>query len=1578
MIKRLSLFVLICIGVITRAQNLVLNPSFETITTSCSGFGGAGYINLANWDNPDPTDTCSTPDWFSTCLSSFFPTHAPNSWLGNQAPRTGAAYAGAILYDASSNSYREYIEGKLSSPLVAGQTYCVSFYVSLADTVPYATNGLGVYFSNSFVQFPVSHCTSAQPLPYTPQLQYTGPVLTNDASWTLISWNYTATGGEQYITIGNFKNNAATTTTNVGGSFFNPFAYYFFDDVSVTPGPCCIAGITQPSPVCVSSAPITLSAATAGGTWSGPGITNGTAGTFDPSIAGVGTQTITYTMACGTETVSIVVNSCAAPTTTVCSQSNGSFLASGGTAPYTWQSQSTTQNCSSCIIGCVFPPGCAVNVTTWSTYATGASATPPGTYPIRVISATGDTVVINSAASVPACVSCPTLTPSLSAVTPVACFGQSTGSFNVSTTGGQSPYDYSLSNAGGQVAVFINVTGSQSFTGLAAGNYTLSVMDDNGCPGSATLNISQPAAALAVSITSSTDASCGNPDGTATAQASNGTGPYQYIWTGASGVLQTTTNTTSADVLNNLAAGTYTVTITDNHNCTTSTTVTINNSGGPTASVTSQTDILCNGGTTGGATVTASGGSSPYDYVWTDANGTVHTDNNIPGASTASGLPAGSYTITITDNGNCVTTQTLTLAQPSLMDASITAQSNILCFGAATGTATAHATGGTVPYDYVWSDVNGVVYTDNNNPGSSTATGLAAGNYTVAITDSNGCVKNQPLVITQPATAVASVLLDSTEVLCNGALTGAAIDSASGGTGPYQYVWSNASGVVLTHINMTTSSAAGGLAAGSYTVTVTDNNGCTTTQSVTIDEPSSPLSATLTSSTNASCAQSDGNAVVTASGGTSTYDYVWTGVSGVVQTDNNQAGPSTESTLAAGSYTVSITDNNGCTASVNVTISNPAGPGVALTTQTNNLCSADSNGSAVLTPIGNDPFDFTWVNSSNVVVHSVIDIPGADTASSLAAGVYNVSVADSAGCITMVTVTITAPSPLSASLSSSTEEHCSHADGTATITASGGTPGTGYTYSWLPSGGTAATATGLSANVYTVTVSDSAGCMQTLTVNIDTLPRALASVPGYVNVGCNGASTGGISIAATGTGPFDYAWINSSGVTVHSVPGDMQPLETYGGLPAGTYTVTVTNQFGCVSDAVVTLTEPPVLTLAQSALTNEACNKGNGAGSVTAAGGSPGTGYTYTWLPSGGSGTSASGLSANNYTVTVTDSAGCTASATLNIANIPGPAASVASQTNITCNGGSDGSATIAGTGGTGTLTYSWSGGISNTATANNLGQGTYLVTVTDSLNCSTVTSVTITQPPPLLLSFSGNNAICKGNSTTLTVSGAQTYFWIPDSVSGNSITVNPQVTSTYTVNAISASGCTTSSTYTVIVSNNPVAGFDISNTSVLVGSTVQFDNTSSGGTAWYWAFGTGNASDTSSLFEPSFTYADTGYFCTLQITANLAGCFDTLYKCVDVIDVPHLTIPNIFSPNNGDNVNDLFTIKSYGYKTISVTIYDRWGLKMAEYDGLTGSWNGKNLKGEEASVGSYYYIINAVDRLDASYETKGFLLLVR
>lgn len=626
--KHILFIAFLCIYLLTHAQNLVLNPGFENINTTCSGFGGAGFTNLVSWDNPDPTDTCSTPDWFSTCLNSFFPTSAPTSWLGYQNPRTGDAYAGIILYDATTNAYREYLEGTLASPLVAGQTYCVSFYVSLADTVPYAVNKIGVYFSNTFVQFPVSHCINTVPLPFTPQLQYNGAALTDTANWVRIEWQYVATGGEQYFVIGNFLNNAGTTVTNTGGSgIVHPYAYYFVDDVSVVPGICCDATIASLNTLCTNGSPITLSANSNGGTWSGNGITSASAGTFNPQIAGLGTHIITYTLPCGAnDTIAITVNNCME----ACINSNGDIAVNGGVAPYSWQQQTVTQNCSACLIGCNFPPGCAVNTTTWNTYATGNTQTPPATFPIRVLDGNGGTLVINSVASLPACSNCQ-MSLSVANVVAANCGGNN-GSATISATNGTAPYTYSWNN--GQ-------TGA-TLSNVAAGNYNCIVTDASNCQVIQTVTIG---AGNVLTVTANiVNVMCsGDKTGSVTLTAT-GTPPYAFSWSTGS------TN----NALLNIGAGNYTCTVTDAVGCITPYTATVTQSPPITPNGTTTPNT---GGGNGTATVNPSGGNPPYTYTW-NTNPPQYTP-------TIAGLTSGNYTCNIYDASGCVAQSNVIVGEAS-------------------------------------------------------------------------------------------------------------------------------------------------------------------------------------------------------------------------------------------------------------------------------------------------------------------------------------------------------------------------------------------------------------------------------------------------------------------------------------------------------------------------------------------------------------------------------------------------------------------------------------------------------------------------------------------------------------------------------------------------------------------------------------------------------------------------------------------------------------------------------------------------------------------------------------------------
>lgn len=233
------------------AQNLVLNPSFETIS-SCP-LGPSELDNAANWSNPFQNligDTCSTSDLYNACNPlGAFGTDVPANILGNEPARTGDGYAGIILSERISifgctsfggSNWREYVHGQLSTPLTAGQTYCVTFYASLADAVKYASDDFGVLFSNNALSVSCASLSGNGPLPFSPQLQWTGGIVTSATGWTQLQWSYTASGGEQFITIGNFNDDANTTISCVNANGFNPYAYYYIDDVSVVPGPCAV------------------------------------------------------------------------------------------------------------------------------------------------------------------------------------------------------------------------------------------------------------------------------------------------------------------------------------------------------------------------------------------------------------------------------------------------------------------------------------------------------------------------------------------------------------------------------------------------------------------------------------------------------------------------------------------------------------------------------------------------------------------------------------------------------------------------------------------------------------------------------------------------------------------------------------------------------------------------------------------------------------------------------------------------------------------------------------------------------------------------------------------------------------------------------------------------------------------------------------------------------------------------------------------------------------------------------------------------------------------------------------------
>jgi|GEM_PF-895015 len=524
----------------------------------------------------------------------------------------------------------------------------------------------------------------------------------------------------------------------------------------------------------------------------------------------------------------------------------------------------------------------------------------------------------------------------------VSCNGLSDGELEATPTGGTSPYTYLWSNG---------ATGATA-SSLAAGTYTVTVTDNSGSTATASATITQPTT-LSVSASGTNPSSSGAADGTTLASASGGTTAYAYTWnTGASGASET-----------GLTAGTYCVTVTDANACTDSTCVTITDpvacSLSASASVTS--NVSCNGLSDGQASASFSGAQGFVTYSW--SNGTF--------ISSISGLAVGTYTVTITDTASCTDTASVTITQPSVLSASASG-TNVTTNGGSDGTATASASGGTTAYTFAW----------NNGGTTATITGLAAGNYCVTVTDANACTDTACVTITEPAVSCSLSVSASTisNVSCNGLSDGQASASASNGLGAVTYAWSNGA----------TSASIAGLAAGTYTVTATDSAGCTSTSSVSITQPSA-VSASATGTNVTTVGGSDGTASASASGGTAPYSYVWT----TADTNSSLTG------LVAGSYCVTVTDASGCTDSACVTLTEPSTAcslSVSVNITSAITCPGDTTGqlsASVSSSTGT--ITYSWSNGGT-----------GSSISSLASGTYSVIVSDTTSCADTAYATLSA------------------------------------------------------------------------------------------------------------------------------------------------------------------------------------------------------------------------------------------------------------------------------------------------------------------------------------------------------------------------------------------------------------------------------------------------------------------------------------------------------------------------------------------------------------------------------------------
>ncbi|MBL4652533.1 MAG: DUF3494 domain-containing protein [Flavobacteriales bacterium] len=525
----------------------------------------------------------------------------------------------------------------------------------------------------------------------------------------------------------------------------------------------------------------------------------------------------------------------------------------------------------------------------------------------------------------------------------------------------------------------------------------------------------------------------GYMDGAAYVSVISSQYPYSYNWSNGE---------TTKDILG-LTTGGYTLTVTDVNGCTATQSVTITEEPLP-LSVSSSSTIACYNSNDGSASVGVTGGTSPYTYLWSDGQST----------STASSLGDGIYTVTITDNNGCEGIESATITEFPEINISLTLQTHVTCKSNSDGSLGIMVNGGSSPYIYKWKDF----FTNTFISGLSTATvtGLDKGTYYAIAQDMNGCSDIISVSILEPGDPLLVNILTTQNVSCKGGSDGMLQVQGSGGWLTYSYNWSNGENGAAIY----------NLTAGTYSYTVSDANSCSVTGSIIISEPAQPVTIGRSSFSNVTCfGGNDGSASISVSGGTSPYSYSW----------NNGSAIASIANLSSGNYSVTATDDNGCSITQNFVITQPTQALSVVATGTEVDCFGNNTGSATSSVSGSTtPYSYLWSSGQTSV-----------GINNLFAGTHSVTVTDANNCTPQIaTVTISQPSTIITSFST-TDEICSGTDGSATATVNGGTPP--YTYSWS-NGETSSTISGLIADNYSLVITDNNGCVETTVAAVEAYP----------------------------------------------------------------------------------------------------------------------------------------------------------------------------------------------------------------------------------------------------------------------------------------------------------------------------------------------------------------------------------------------------------------------------------------------------------------------------------------------------------
>ena len=1106
------------------------------------------------------------------------------------------------------------------------------------------------------------------------------------------------------------------------------------------------------------------------------------------------------------------------------------------------------------------------------------------------------------------------LSSTINLLTNVSCWGDSTGAAVANVIGGQFPYTYLWDN--GETNTIA--------TGLWAGWQAITFTDANGCTLRDSIEIIHLYPQITGVVTVLQNNSCFNAcDGIATLSTIGGVLPHTYWWD----VQSAPTPANMPDTVSGLCAGGHDILVEDALGCRQTITFMVTEPDELFAQAIMTQPVQCFGFDDGTAFGTATGGTPAYSFVWDSINGQA--------GQNAVALTPGIHILYVTDSKGCTAFDTVVITEPTQLQIEIIDTMTVYsyCAGTNSGRLCAIATGGTPNYNYVWNDMLGQT--------SSCAINLIANQYTVIVMDDRNCIASASFNLDSITN---TMILDSVDMTivdasCFGDYNGSVtINLVGGAVAPFTYNWTPAVG---------TTNAITSLYAGSYAVVIEDYNGCALTVNAEVGEPDQ-VEYTIYNVIDETCfGACDGQMWVNVEGGTGNYYY-----------DNSELGifpiPSANQVqlvndsliydLCSGLHSIFITDDNNCEGAVvwggiwqefvdsGVVVIAP------LVVNTAASCANSYDGAAWIPwPGGNSLFTYTWETSPitttiDTGVSTSILFPGdyvlvAHYSDSTSFGqVYS-------GCDASSAVfTIVGPSAINSGAVITDVSCYGDVNGAIDLTPIGGIGAYSYLWDVTTSIPTAnlnnQDHTNLQPGTYTVTITDINGCTLTEDLTVGE-PSAITSYfDPVIPVSCNGLSDGSANANPdpnSGVGGFSYNW-SSGGNNV-----------TENNLSAGIYTVTITDNNGCLYIDSVAILEPAsvISSVEVDPLYlgpyDVRCFGENNA-SATAYG----SAVSFSWEDAATNVVSISQstgtiLSAGTYIVTASDANGCIGQSTIVIsepnellANITWSAYSTAPY-EVSCFGANDGWAESnpnGGVGGINTLDYNfvWKDNLNNiesfTPLADDLtANKSYTVTVTDANGCQAfATTPVFTEPADF---------VADADVQTTNYAGP---------------THAP-----FTVNFVDNTVC--------------IDPYDFN---------------------WTWEDGINYYPSGTSSMDHEFTINNVGINNIYVILTNLVtSCTDTVLFIIEAQGFPNGEIFNVFSPNN-DGINDDFTFGEYGMENIEVYLYNRWGQEVYSWTGENKAWDGKGANGQNLPEGVYFFVFKA-DGIDGHYyEEKGSITLLR